>query len=135
MLEAFTIQQKLPQDRHFVKKVTTAWPAQPLTEFHEMVGWDEGETRRRVWDGFANAKGAFSYEISRMEEAQDWLRFVPEGERRCLLAWAIGTVKAISIKKILRKHGGWTKTTFYRAINSGAARIAERLNREGVQVR
>jgi hypothetical protein len=135
MLEAFTIEQKLPADRHFIKKVTTAWPAQPLTEFHEMVGWDEGETRLRNWQSWENAKGAFSYEISRMEEAFGWLRWLSQIECDYLTAWALGKIKGTPRRKILRKHGAWTKTTFYRTIDNAVQLIATRLNGEGVQVR
>ena len=134
LIEAFTTELKLPADRHFIK-IKTAWLMQTIYEFHEMVGWDEGETRARNWQSWENAKGAFPFEVSRMEETFDWLRYIAKDERDCLEAWARGAVKGTPVRKILRKHGGWTKTTFYRSIDKAVQRIAARLNSEGVQVR
>jgi hypothetical protein len=131
LVEAFTVERKLP-GQHFIA-VASSWPATPVHEFHEICGWDDA--RERVWQSWENASGAFPWEVSRMDQAFDWLRYLPEGERRCLTAWVAAKVRGVPVRKVLRKHGGWSAATFYRQINRGALRIAERLNQQGVQVR
>jgi hypothetical protein len=130
MLEACDINRRLPGE--FFTRIATAWPATPIHEFVDKVYWDDA--RQRVWDDWARAKYAYPYEVSRMEEALDWLQYLPEGERRCLWAWAAAAVSGKPMRKVLRKHG-WTASTFYRQVRNGLARIAKRLNQQGVQVR
>jgi Domain of unknown function (DUF6362) len=130
MLEACSIERRLPGE--FFTRIATAWPATPIHEFADKVHWDDA--RQRVWDGWERAKYAWPYEISRMEETIGWLLYLPEAERKCLWAWAAAAAGGKPIRKVLRKHG-WTITTFYRHRNNGLARIAKRLNQQGVQVR
>ena len=69
-----------------------------------------------------------------MEEAQGWLLLVEESERRCLAAWALAAARGISIRKVLRQRG-WSRSTVYRKLDSGAAHIAVVLGQRGVAVR
>ena len=69
-----------------------------------------------------------------MEEALGWLLLVEEGERRCLGVWALAAARGIPVRKVLARRG-WSRTTFYRKLDSGAARIAAILSERGVAVR
>ena len=69
-----------------------------------------------------------------MEEALDWLRWLPIGERRCLASWALASAKGLSVRRMLDKRH-WSRSTFYRRVDQASARIAGRLNAQGVVVR
>ena len=131
MVEAFATERRIP-DRG-ARRIKSTWPATPLHEFQEMIHWTDA--RQRVWDSWANTKTTSPLEVSRMEEAMNWLRWLPDGERNCLQAWSAAKANRIPVRKVLRKHGGWTVRTFYRQTDKGAARIAIRLNTHGVTVR
>lgn len=131
LVEAFAIERRMPGQG--LRRLASAWPAAPLHEFRDLVGWDDA--RERVLDTWSKSKGVYSWEVTRMEEAIEWFRWLPEGERRCLMAWAAAKVRGIPIRKVLRKHGGWTHATFYRRRDQGSERIANRLNERGVAVR
>ena len=69
-----------------------------------------------------------------MEEAQGWLLLVEEGERRCLGVSALAAASGTPVRKVLRQRG-WSKSTFYRKVDSGSAHIAAILGERGVAVR
>jgi len=43
--------------------------------------------------------------------------------RRCLATWALAAARGVPVRKVLRQRG-WSKSTFYRKLDGGAARIA-----------
>ena len=128
--EAFLVELRLP-DADRPRGLASVWPA-PLHEFRDMVNWPD--VRMRVWESWARAKGAYPYEVSRMEEAQGWLSLVDEGERRCLAVWALTTARGIPVRKVLRRRG-WAPSRFYRKLDGAQARIAAILAERGVAVR
>jgi hypothetical protein len=130
LVEAKQVEMRMPGQGQ--RKLGSAWPATPLHSFHDMMFWDDA--RDRVLDQWAAAKGAYPHEVSLMEQALDWLRWLDSGERRCLEAWAFTTARGISLTRILEKRR-WSRSTFYRLRDRAASRIADRLNREGVQIR
>jgi Domain of unknown function (DUF6362) len=125
---AFAVEQRLP-DTERPRGLTSVWPASPVQEFRDLVNWDDA--RERVWRSWARAKGAYRYEVSRMEEAQGWLSLVEEGERRCLAVWALAVARGILIRKVLRQRG-WSRTTL---VDGGSAHIAAILSERGLMVR
>jgi hypothetical protein len=129
LVEAFKIERRMPGERRYSK--TSTWPATPIHSWQEAVHWHDA--RERVLDDWERAPGAYPIEVTMMEEAIDWLRWVPLGERHALEAWAKATARGLNRRRMIR--GQWKVTTFYRLRDRAAERIAERLNREGVQVR
>jgi hypothetical protein len=135
LVEAAITDRKMPGQR-YTRTMAPSWPATPLHEFTDQLHWDNpGDgARERVWDNWEKAKGAQPIEVSRMEEAQDWLRWLPQDEMQCLDAWAKCDAFGFPVAKIRRKIG-FSKSTFYRKVNDASQRIVSRLNREGVLVR
>jgi hypothetical protein len=43
--------------------------------------------------------------------------------RRCLATWALAAARGVPVREVLRQRG-WSKSTFYRKLDGGAARIA-----------
>jgi hypothetical protein len=43
--------------------------------------------------------------------------------RRCLATWALAAARGVPVRKVPRQRG-WSKSTFYRKLDGGAARIA-----------
>ena len=72
MVEAFTIERRIPDKRVGPAIVKDAWAKIATTDsFADRV--HQGElAREHVWDKWARAGGALSYEVSRMEEALSW---------------------------------------------------------------
>jgi hypothetical protein len=130
LVEAASVERRLPGIG--ARRLRSTWPATPLHTFTEMMHWDDA--RERVWNAWENAKGAYPIEVSRMEEAQAWLVWLPEVERRYLDAWAVASARSLSVSAMLGKRH-IPRRTFYRVIERAAQRIAERLNKQGVQVR
>jgi Domain of unknown function (DUF6362) len=130
LVEAFSTERRMPGDAR--KRLASTWPATPLHTFAEVMHWDDA--RQRVWDNWAQSKGVFPNEVSRMEEAIGWLSWLDEGERRCLAAWALASSRGLSVRAMLGKRK-WSRSTFYRKVEDAVARIAERLNKQGAQVR
>jgi hypothetical protein len=136
LVEAYEIERKLPAEKlPRVRSASTVWPTMSR-EFADMVGWSD-EARQAVWADWARAKGAHPFEVSRMWEALLWLQLLADhpGEQRCLVAWAKVKAGRGSIRKMVKRRPGWTRNTLYRRRDEGAARIAARLNSEGVAVR
>jgi hypothetical protein len=130
LVEAFVTERRMPGQ--YFTKIASAWPATPLHTFTDMLHWDDA--RERVWQSWERAKGAMPDEVSRMEEAMDWLLWLPTDERQCLEDWCKCEAFDVLVSKVIRKHG-FKKTTFYRKRDDGSNRIADRLNRQGVVVR
>jgi hypothetical protein len=131
LVEAFKVERRMPGDRFAA--VASAWPAAPVHSFAEFVGWGP-DARERVWEAWEAAKGTLPFEVTRMEESFDWLRYLPSGERTCLSTWALSEARGLNITGIIEKRR-WSRSTFYRKRDAGAARIADRLNAQGVMVR
>ena len=83
--------------------------------------------RENVWDKWARAGGALPYEVSRMEEALSWpgqvLSNGHAAEGKVLLAWTFCVAYGRPLRQLMRKRG-WSRSTFYRAVDTGSARIA-----------
>jgi Domain of unknown function (DUF6362) len=135
LVEAFEIEAKLPGPRGN-RGAASAWPTTER-EFEDLIGWSD-EARQAVWEDWERAKGAHPYEVTRMEEALAWLPLLKDqpGEQRCLVAWAKLKAKPrrASLRRLMRRTG-WSRSTFHRRRDSGAARIADHLNSRGVAVR
>jgi AcrR family transcriptional regulator len=50
--------------------------------------------------------------------------------RRCLATWALAATRGVPVRKVLRQRG-WSRPTFYRKLDGGAARIAAILGERG----
>jgi DNA-directed RNA polymerase specialized sigma24 family protein len=130
LIEAFEIERRLPREHR--QWLASAWPAYSH-DFADMVYWTDG--RARVWDDWARAKGVFSWEMSRMEEALGWLHnWLSGDERQYLGAWTHSEVYGWSITRMTARRGV-SRSTFYRTLDRAAERIAARLNAEGVMIR
>jgi hypothetical protein len=130
LVEAFEIDRRMPRDR---RRVATAWPATPVHTFVDMVYWDEGEASERVMQSWERTD-ASPQEVTRMEDAFEWLRWLPIAERQMLTSWAFATATHRSVTAIMNKRS-LKRTSFYRLRDRAADRIAYRLNQSGVQVR
>lgn len=73
-----------------------------------------------------------------MEEALSWPGLVLSNghavEGKVLLAWGFCTAYGRPVRQLLRKRG-WSRSTFYRNVDAGSARIADHLNKRAVAVR
>lgn len=75
-----------------------------------------------------------------MEEALSWPGAILANggghpvEARCLLAWGFCVAYGRPLRALMRKRG-WSRSTFYRSVETGAERIAVHLNARGVVVR
>ena len=134
MVEAFTIERRIPDKRVGPAIVKGAWSRITTTDtFAEAVG--QGEVaRENVWDKWARAGGALPYEVSRMEEALSWPGLVlgngHAAEGKALLAWAFCVAYGKPLRQLIRKRG-WSRSS----VDGGSARIAEHLNKRTVAVR
>jgi hypothetical protein len=131
LVEAYSIERRLPGDNRR-RSLASSWPAEVLHPFTDVVHWDDA--RQRVWDSWANARGASAVEVSRMEAAQAWLERLQGDERRYLQAWAFASARGLSVRRMIEKRG-IKRTTFYRIVEKAAARIAANLNAASVEVR
>jgi hypothetical protein len=129
LVEAFEIDRRLPRDR--LRTTGSAWPAKPIHEFVDVVYWNEGEQRERVWESWERSASVSPQEITRMETAFLWLRLVPITERRCLEAWAKAAARGFNVKRMIK--GTWSRSTFYRQRDHAAQIIADNLNKHGDQ--
>ena len=137
MIEAFVIERRIPDKRVGPAMVRNTWKIDTIDEFSERVG--QGEiARENVWEKWARAGGATAREVSRMEEALSWPGLVLSNghavEGKVLLAWGFCTAYGRPVRALLRKRG-WSRSTFYRYVDTGSARIADHLNARAVAVR
>jgi hypothetical protein len=133
LVEAFAIDRRMPGERRY-GRMASAWPASPLHSFADQIHWGDDDARKRVWESWERGSGASAVEVSRMEQALGWLGWVPMTERRCLESWALATATNRSVSALLAKRG-LARSTFYRHRDHAAQRIADRLNKTGVDVR
>jgi len=132
LVEAYRIERRLPG--HVRRKLVAPWPAHSY-EFSDVVGWDDA--RERVMDKWARFRGGvYAIELSRMDQAQEWLRVQLRnyaGERMCLSGWAACIAYNHSLRALMvRKH--WSRSSFYRRVDIGAGVIARALQDENVKV-
>jgi len=132
LVEAYRIEARLPG--HVRKKLVAPWPAHSY-EFSDVVGWDDA--RERVLDKWAHIRGGvYASELSRMDQAQEWLRVQLRhyaGERMCLSGWAACIAYNHSLRALMvRKR--WSRSSFYRRVDTGSIIIAKALRDEGVKV-
>jgi len=138
IVEAFLVERRLPSRKIGPALVRSHWASMTVVDsFSDKV--HQGElAREHVWDKWARAGGALPYEVSRMDEALRWPALVLSNghasEAKVLLAFALCTAYGRSLRALLAKRG-WSRSTFYRAVDRGSARIAEYLNARSVAVR
>jgi hypothetical protein len=133
MFDAFAIERRMPGQA--LHRTQSAWPGQAVHGFEDMVHWDAGEASARVLERWEAARGASARDVSLMEEAWTWLPWLNDLEERIYLqAWAFSAAYGRNMTAIRRKRR-ISKTTFYRAVDRAARRIADRLNEHGVVVR
>jgi hypothetical protein len=133
LVEAYTVERRLPHARRRLL-IASAWPPM-ATEFSDIVGRadDDRKERFHAWE---NARlGCSSIDISRMEQAHDWLAILapyPE-ERLCLSHLAAAAAYQRSLSRLLKLRR-WSRSTFYRRAIAGAHVIAMELTRQSVPV-
>lgn len=113
------------------------WP-----EYHhswgDMVGWDAGEFRARVWEDWAAAsrRPISAAGLRLTEQAIAWpLRFLREheDEAKALRLWLSSKVSRVKIGAHL-KTNRWSRSTFQRLRGRALQRIADGLNAAGEAV-
>jgi hypothetical protein len=130
LVEAFKVERRMPGDR---RTIGSAWPAAVVHDFADMVHWTD--PRERVLDDWSRSRGGvYAWEVSRMEQAHEWLRWIEGDDRKWLQAWAFARAYGKSLRAILMRRG-IKRTPFYRAIERAALAIADRLNEQRVPVR
>jgi len=132
LVEAYRIERRLPG--HVRQKLVAPWPVHSY-EFSDVVGWDDA--RERILTKWENTYGGvYAKELTRMEEAHEWLRVIlrnyPE-DRMCLAGWAAAIAYGHSLRSLMvRKR--WSRSSFYRRKDTGSAFIAQVLKDEDVKV-
>lgn len=133
LIEAYSVERRLPQARRRLL-IASAWPSMAV-EFSDIVGRADDDRKDRFHSWEFTRLGVSATDISRMEQAHDWLIMIaqyPE-ERLCLAQWAAAVAYRRSLRKMLAKRG-WSRTTFYRYASGGAHVIALELNRQSLPV-
>lgn len=132
LIEAYAVERRLPHPRRRLL-IVSAWPPM-ATEFADIVGRaDYREERFRAWEHVQ--VGVSAQDISRMEQAHDWMTILkpyPE-ERLCLAQWAAAMAYRRSLRRMLERRQ-WSRSTFYRYVTAGAHVIALELTRQGPPV-
>ena len=133
MVEAYQVERRLPGVAKFFTGGT--WPAVKY-EFADMVAQGEVASER-VLTAWEHQRGdVTAHELTRMDEAQEWLRVhlgTHEVERLCLSHWATAVAYHRSLRRLLMVRR-WSRTTFYRRVGAGAFIIADRLKANQVPV-
>jgi hypothetical protein len=134
LVEAFEIEFRLPTGRTGGPG-SRSWLFPTFYEFADVVAWAD-DARAEVWNDWSRTRGALPHEISRMDEALAWLTLLRDHleEQRCLASWAMLRAKRRPLRLIARRYVG-SRAAFYRAVERGSLRIADRLNASGVMVR
>jgi hypothetical protein len=131
--EAYATERRLPLARRHM--IGSAWP-QTATEFSDVVGRADDDRRERFAAWEYAALNVSAQDITRQEEAYDWLLIIlapyPE-ERLCLAQWAAAKAYRRSLRRTLLKRG-WSRSTFLRRVTAGAHVIALELTRQGIPV-
>jgi hypothetical protein len=140
LVEAFMIERRIPDRRIGPAMLRNTWKLDTTDTFADRVAQGEAP-RAEVFEKWAREGGASSVEVSRMEEALGWPGAILVNgsdryavEARCLLAWAFHAARGRSLGRRMRQRG-WSRTTFYRAVDSGSRRIADHLNARAAAVR
>jgi hypothetical protein len=133
LVEAYSVERRLPGSRRR-PLIASAWPSMAV-EWADLIGRAD-EARQQVFQSWESARlGVSAEDISRMDEAQDWLAILapyPE-ERLCLCRWAAAIAYRRSVARLLLQQR-WSKPTFYRRVTAGAHVIALELIRQGQPV-
>jgi hypothetical protein len=134
LVEAYSVERRLPAKRRPLL-IASAWPS-TVVEFSDLIGRAD-EARRQVFQSWLEYTrlGVSAEDISRMEQAHDWLAILapyPE-ERLCLAQWAAAVAYRRPVSRLLLQRR-WSKPTFYRRITAGAHVIALELIRQGQPV-
>ena len=133
LIEAYSVERRLPQARRRLL-VASAWPSMAV-EFSDIVGRADDDRKERFHRWEFTRLGVAAADISRMEQAHNWLAILapyPE-ERLCLAQWAAAVAYRRSVRRMLERRQ-WSRTTFYRYASGGAHVIALELNRQGLPV-
>jgi len=132
MILAYSVERRLPQSRH--RPIASAWPVMKV-EFSDLLGRAD-DARDKVFQSWEYAGlGVSAEDITRMDEAQDWLRVIlaPHPlERQCLSQWAAAVAYRLSLRQLLARRR-WARSTFYRHVSAGAFIVAVELKRQGKQ--
>jgi hypothetical protein len=134
LIEAYSVERRLPESRRRLL-IASAWPT-TVIEFSDIVGRADS-AREQVFQAWEYTRfGVSAQDISRMEQAHDWLRLIlaPYAEERaCLSRWAAAVAYRRSVSRLLMQQR-WSKPTFYRRVTAGAHVIALELIRQGQPV-
>jgi hypothetical protein len=119
LIEAYSVERRLPQLRR--RAIAGAWPA-TVVEWEDILG-RASEVRQQVlqsWE-YSNS-GVSAAELTRTEQAHDWLRVIlapHPTERLCLAHWATAIAYGRSVRSLLKRRR-WSRSTFYRYVTAGA---------------
>lgn len=130
MVEAFEIDRRMPGDRRKMWQTARgSWPATPIDTFRDQMHWNNpgDNARDRKWQEWASARNVSPPEITRMDEAFSWLRWLPDHQRKALETYAKAEVIGMPLIGVLR-YRRIKKTQFYEHLKQGTQRIADRLN-------
>lgn len=136
LLEAFATERKIPEKR--VNGGGSTWP--PIIRewqdyVHHNIPGDDARTRE--WQRWERTKCALPFEVSRMEEALQWVVEILGSHREeqdAVQIWARVTAMNRSLARELRKRG-LSRASLYRNLTAGCNRIAAALNAKGVALR
>jgi hypothetical protein len=109
LIEAYSVERRLPQLRQ--RAAAGAWPA-TVVEWEDLIGRADSARQQvlQSWE-YSNA-GVSAAELSRMEEAHNWLRIILAPyptERLCLAHWATAI---LSQKPPAVETAPWSRSTF-----------------------
>jgi hypothetical protein len=133
LIEAYSVERRLPQARRRLL-VASAWPSMAV-EFSDIVGRADDDRKDRFHSWEFTRLGVSAADISRMEQAHDWLAILapyPQ-ERLCLCQWAAAIAYRRSVRRLLQKRG-WSTSSFYRRVTAGAHVVAMELTRQALPV-
>jgi hypothetical protein len=134
LVEAYRIEARLPGVAKYFSN-GSAWPSINY-EFADVVAQGETASSRVLAEWENTRGGVFAYQLTRMDQAHDWLRHYLAGhevERMCLAHWATSMAYHRSLQSLLRKRR-WSRTTFYRRVSAGASIIAGKLIADRVPI-
>jgi hypothetical protein len=133
LIEAYSVERRLPRSRR--RTIASSWPGM-VVEFVDLIGRAD-VAREQVFQSWEySGVGVSAADLSRMEQAHDWLREIlasyPE-ERLCLMQWATAIAYRRSLRRLLLQRR-WSRSTFYRMVGAGAHVIAVELQRRKLPV-
>ena len=133
LIEAYSVERRIPLAKR--RMVGSAWPPM-ATEFSDIVGRADDDRKERFAAWEHTRLGVSAADITRLEEAHDWLRIIlfqyPE-ERLCLAQWAAAVAYRRSLRRMLERRQ-WSRSSFYRRVTAGAHVVAMELTRQGLPV-